>query len=96
MDMHTIMACFPTTPHDVHLQTNAHVCYSLFTVDGLARLWTQGMPRKTVQPRMFTLPNDHTQLKSFIDKYDQNQQQLQTLAAVDDLLSGKLLSNYTT
>ena len=58
------------------------------TVNGLARLWMQGMPRKRIDPRTFKLPDDHSQLKSFIEKYDKSQQQLQTLAAVDDLLSG--------
>ena len=48
------------------------------------------MPRKAIEPRVFTLPDDLSQLQSFIDKYDRNQQQLQTLVAVDDLLSGKL------
>ena len=50
----------------------------------------RGMPRKRIDPRTFKLPDDHSQLKSFIEKYDKNQQQLQTLAAVDDLLSGML------
>ena len=34
------------------------------------------------------LPHEDSQMKSFIEKYDRNQQQLQTLAARDDLLSG--------
>ena len=50
----------------------------------------QGMPRKRMDPRTFNLSDDHSQLKSFIEKYDKNQQQLQTLAAVNDLLSGML------
>ena len=41
---------------------------------------------------MFSLPEDHSQLQSFIDKYNKNQEQLQTLAAVDDLLSGNLIA----
>ncbi len=42
-----------------------------------------------MEPRVFSLPHDHAQIKSFIDKYDKNQEQLQNLAAMDDLLSGR-------
>ena len=51
-------------------------------------MWKQGIPGKTVDARIFSLPDDHTAMKSFIDKYNKNQQQLKTLAAIDDLLSG--------
>lgn len=41
-----------------------------------------------MEPRLFTLSDDKAHLQSFIDKYNKNQEQLQTLAAIDDLLSG--------
>ena len=48
-------------------------------------MWKQGIPGKTVDATVFSLPADHTAMKSFIDKYNKNQQQLKTLAAIDDL-----------
>ena len=57
-------------------------------VGGLASLWKKGLPRKGMEATIFTLPSDHEEMKSFIEKYDKNQKRLQTLAAMDDLLSG--------
>ena len=42
-----------------------------------------------MQARAFTLPDDKDLMEKFVAKYDKNQQQLKTLAAMDDLLSGK-------
>ena len=60
-----------------------YVFYS--TVNLLARLWRREIPGKLMEAREFSLPNEHAERRSFIDKYDKNQQQLQTLAARDDL-----------
>ena len=52
--------------------------FNIFSVEGLAKQWKQGIPGKTVEVKVFNLPQDHSQLQSFIDKYKKNQQQLQT------------------
>ena len=55
----------------------------------LSQLWRREIPGKAMEQRVFRLPHENSQMKSFIEKYDRNQHQLQTLAAMDDLLSGK-------
>ena len=47
-----------------------------------------------MEATVFTLPSDHEEMKSFIEKYDKNPKQLQTLAAMDDLLSGILVCSF--
>ena len=61
---------------------------SSFAVNVLSQLWRREIPGKAVEARVFSLPHEDTQMKSFIEKYDNNQKQLQALAARDDLLSG--------
>ena len=58
------------------------------TVNVLAQLWRWEIPGKAVVQRVFKLPQEDSKMKIFIEKYDRNQQQLQTLAARNDLLSG--------
>ena len=62
------------------------------TVNVLSQLWRPEIPGKAMKPRVFSLPHDDTHMKSFIQKYDKTQQQLQTLAAMDDLLSGTTIT----
>lgn len=57
----------------------------------LSRLWRRGRYQEKLGTKGFSLPRDRTENKSFIDKYDKNQQQLQELAAMDELLSGRVL-----
>ena len=64
------------------------VCNPYSTVNVLAQLWRREIPGKAMVQTVFKLPHEDSQMKSFIEKYDRNQQQLQTLAARDDLLSG--------
>ena len=47
-----------------------------------------------MEATVFTLPSDHEEMKSFIEKYDKNQKQLQTLATMDDLSSILICSFY--
>ena len=51
-------------------------------------LWKQWTPGRTQnpQPREFTLSESS---KAFADHFDEVQEQLETLASMDDLLSGK-------
>lgn len=58
-------------------------------VNLLAGLWRRELPGQQMQARVFTLPDDKDLMEKFVAKYDKNQQQLKTLAAMDDLLSGK-------
>ena len=70
------------------------VCNPYSTVNVLAQLWRREIPGKAMVRRVFKLPHEDSQMKSFIEKYDRNQQQLQTLAARDDLLSGNFNTMY--
>lgn len=66
------------------------VCNPYSIVNVLSQLWRREIPGKAMEQRVFRLPHENSQMKSFIEKYDRNQQQLQTLAAMDDLLSGNV------
>lgn len=49
-----------------------------------------------MEPRLFTLSDDKAHLQSFIDKYNKNQEQLQTLAAIDDLSGAYTIKGFTS
>ena len=60
----------------------------MFTVTLLHKQWVPGKGRstsQTIQPRMFVLEPDST---AFSSHFDLVQEQLETLASMDDLLSG--------
>ena len=59
------------------------------TVGGLAGQRRKAIPGKTLEATVFSLPSNAEEMKSFVDKYNKNQEQLQALSAMDDLLSGK-------
>lgn len=61
---------------------------TFFPVDMLAKAWR--VSEDELHVRTFDLAPDMNQLQSFVTKYNLTQQQLKSLAAMDDLLSGKL------
>ena len=58
--------------------------FYIHTVDLLQKQWKPGRFQK-LQPRVFTTSEDS---KLFADHFDQVQEQFETLASMDDLLSG--------
>ena len=59
----------------------------------LAGLWKKTTDGKDVGKKVFHLPTEEAHLATFKNKYDRTQKQLQTIAAMDDLLSGLLCNN---
>ena len=57
-------------------------------------MWKQGILGKSVEATISSLPADHIAMKSFIDQYNKIQQQLETLAAIDDLPCMSIMKYY--
>lgn len=53
----------------------------------LSKLWRPSLPGKELEVRILEMP-DRSQLGTFVTKYDSIQDDLDTLAAMDDLLAG--------
>lgn len=58
------------------------------TVKMLATFWRKNMGTKTMEQKVFHLPNQDSSKSVFKIKYNAVQRQLQTIAGMDDLLSG--------
>ena len=56
-------------------------------VKRFSKLWRPAVPNRELTTREFTLSSDN--LQPFIKKYDEVQDKLSNIAAVDDLLAGK-------
>ena len=65
----------------LHLYTHHHA------VRTLSKLWRPSLPGKELEVRILEMP-DRSQLGTFVTKYDSIQDNLDTLAAMDDLLAG--------
>ena len=59
------------------------------TVAKLAKLWKKSTV-KDIETTTYHLPDDDAQMATFVEKYDKVQKQLETVAAMDDLLSGNV------
>ena len=55
----------------------------------LAKLWRKATGHGMVEKRIFSLPSQDSEDSIFRKKYDAIQNQLQIIAGMDDLLSGK-------
>ena len=53
----------------------------------LSKLWHPSLPGKELEVRILEMP-DRSQLGTFVTKYDSIQDDVDTLAAMDDLLAG--------
>ena len=51
-------------------------------------MWRKAIGRTVIDKRVFSLPPQESNSSLFRAKYDRTQQQLQSIAAMDDLLSG--------
>ena len=60
----------------------------MLSVEVLAALWRKTNGQREVEKRVFTLPPQDSNTATFKMKYDRTQKQLQSIAAMDDLLSG--------
>jgi len=58
-------------------------------VSTLSKLWRPSLPGKELEVRILEKPSDRSQLGAFVAKYDSIQDDLETLAAMDDLLVGE-------
>ena len=58
-------------------------------VDSLSKIVRTSLPNKMLNVQTFKLPSEDN-LKTFIDKYDQIQDKLVSITAMDDLLAGKI------
>lgn len=58
------------------------------TVDLLAGQWRRAIPGQGMEVTDYIFPTEVSQLKCFIDKHDRVTDQLEALAAKDDLLTG--------
>ena len=54
----------------------------------LAGMWRRTVNGKDVEKQVFRIPEDESEIALFKTKYNTTQKQLQTIAAMDDLLSG--------
>lgn len=61
-----------------------HICGPHHTVGTLASLWR----KRAIEKMVFSLPEQNDEASTFKVKYDKTQSQLQSIAAMDDLLSG--------
>ena len=61
-----------------------------YVVAKLAKLWKKSTV-KEIPTTAYYLPDDETQMATFTQKYDEVQKQLQTIAAMDNLLSGTMV-----
>ena len=64
---------------------------SFITVENLAAMWRKETTLKHLGKRVFSLPPQDSDTSVFKSKYDKVQRQLRSIAAMDDLLSGKRL-----
>ena len=62
-------------------------CIYCYAVSTLSKLWRPSLPGKELEARILEMP-DHSQLDIFVTKYDSIQDDLHSLAAMDDLLAG--------
>ena len=60
----------------------------LIAVKTLGCLWKKSIGHKEVEKRVFCLPSQVSKKTTFRMKYDKIQKQLETIAGMDDLLSG--------
>lgn len=63
----------------------------IYLVTTLAQLWRKTTIGRECDARVFELPKDKKSMQTFIEKYDEVQEQLSTIAAMDDLLSGRAI-----
>ena len=59
----------------------------------LAALWRKPTPEKRIPKKVFSIPEQGTEDAVFKLKYDSVQRQLQSIAGLDDLVSGLLFIN---
>ena len=59
-------------------------------VGTLGALWKRSTAQHPIEKTMFSIPAQNNEESNFKVKYDQTQLQLQSIAAMDDLLSGIL------
>ena len=62
----------------------------------LAEQWRKGKPQGDLETREFSIPAQENEDSTFRVKYDKVQKQLESIAGMDDLLSGKCISIKTT
>ena len=67
---------------------------SLVTVDLLASQWRRAMPGQRIEVTDYVFPTEPHQLQPFIKKHDEVTDQLEILAAKDDLLTGNQMYMY--
>lgn len=61
---------------------------TVIAVTLLAGMWRRTVNGKDVEKQVFRIPEDESEIALFKTKYNTTQKQLQTIAAMDDLLSG--------
>ena len=61
--------------------------YAIMIVAKLAKLWKKSTVQD-IETATYYFPDDNQQMVTFTEKYDKVQKQLETIAAMDDLLSG--------
>ena len=71
----------------LHISFNYFDMIILCSVTALARMWRKAALGKDVEPRIFYLPR-HEEQCPFTKKYNEVQEMLQTIATLDDLVSG--------
>lgn len=72
-----------------------NICHYIVLVKALAALWRKPTPQGYIPKEVFSIPEQDTEDAVFKLKYDSVQKQLQSIAGLDDLVSGLLLyKNY--
>ena len=74
------------------LMTSKFMFFHMHVVETLARLWRKTPLQNDIPNRVFTIPQQTSDEEStFRKKYDETQQKLERIAAMDDLLSGIII-----
>ena len=69
------------------------IFFHIHVVETLAKLWRKTPIKNDIPNRVFTIPQQTSDEEStFRKKYDETQQKLESIAAMDDLLSGIILA----
>ena len=64
------------------------VIHPITVVDVLAKIWRRGTPQKELPLTVLKMPDEMSDMQTFISKYNAIQEQLKALSVMDDLLSG--------